>query len=584
MCLPLVLLALIGLAFLKLQTESTEQLRVVARAEKCIALLNLLNQDVYELMIIVTVKNPKAISLTDINQFRGVSQSIDSRLQEIETVSEGDPDVRQMASDARDLKQKMISLLARNRETYSEATNGLGQRISLKDELNQLLFKAMRDFLPKIAEKQHRFSSVAPSIYANLRARQDGLILFVIISESLLSVTLAAIISRSLTTRIERLVENTSRLASRLPLNPPAEGSDELAILDQSFQRLAKTLMEKERRESVFIENAYDIIVTIDRQKRITGINLASAAKLGFAPDALIGQCIFDLVDAASQEKLGNTMDALIDGTSAVPLELQIRKKDGLSMDALIALQWFSTENLFLCIIHDVTAQREAERIKSNVVAMVSHDLKTPLATVDNVLKMLDNPALADKRDSYLAMAKRNIRRVLGLVVDFLDVERLESSTFVLHKKVVSVSEIYKVVEEAVIGVAEEKHVTVNFDQSDETVYGDFECLVRVLTNLVTNAVNYSPEGEIVHVCAKKAGGAIEFFVKDHGPGIPLSERERIFEKFYQLSDKQKASSGLGLTTCKYLVELGGGKIKVDSHESAGSIFSFTVPRNDLKS
>jgi two-component system sensor histidine kinase ResE len=176
-------------------------------------------------------------------------------------------------------------------------------------------------------------------------------------------------------------------------------------------------------------------------------------------------------------------------------------------------------------------------------------------------------------------MARRNIKRMAQLIADFLDSEKIESNMYALKRETLKVADIFQKTREACNGLADKKSVSLDFQPSDLLISGDSEAVIRVLTNLVTNAVNHSNPQGVVRVNAEPLKDHVEFKVSDHGEGLSPETAAKIFERFYQAPSKKTVdSSGLGLTICKLLVELGNGTIGVDSTPSAGSTFHFTVP------
>lgn len=233
---------------------------------------------------------------------------------------------------------------------------------------------------------------------------------------------------------------------------------------------------------------------------------------------------------------------------------------------------------------------KEAERQKQEVTAMITHDLRSPLTTIKIVLDNLDSGKhgeLDTKGKEYLSSGKRNTTRVLKLVNDLLDIEKLQAGMMTVEPSNVSLDECFGACEQALASAAEKERINLDFAPTDIRVRADEAMLDRVLYNLVSNAIKFSPPQSHVKVEAREAKdnpGMAEIIVFDQGPGISAEGQKTIFDRFKRgdaETSKDKEGSGLGLAICQELVKLQGGKISVRSEPGRGAAFSFTLPRID---
>ncbi len=230
---------------------------------------------------------------------------------------------------------------------------------------------------------------------------------------------------------------------------------------------------------------------------------------------------------------------------------------------------------------------RELDRMKSAFVSNVSHELRTPLTSikgsVDNMLDGLTGQ-LNEKQIRYVTRIKSNTDRLARLINDLLDLSIIEAGRIELKPTSLPLATLILEVAETLRQVAEEKLISLNIDSSDVTVtaWADRDKISQVLTNLISNAVKFTPSHGKVKVAIQKNGDEwLQVSVTDTGPGIPPEEANRIFDEFYQITqpDKQKTKgTGLGLAISKSLVEMHGGKIWVKSEMDKGSTFFFTLP------
>jgi NtrC-family two-component system sensor histidine kinase KinB len=226
----------------------------------------------------------------------------------------------------------------------------------------------------------------------------------------------------------------------------------------------------------------------------------------------------------------------------------------------------------------------EMDRLKSEFVAQASHELRTPLTTVNLVIDRLRETATADLPEGWdrlLAAAGEDMARLRKLVDDLLDLARLEAGRVEMKRQPVPVHDLVEETVHAFALQAEENGIRLASDIPPDLprVSADPERIGRVLSNLVSNAVRYTGRGGRVLVTADAFGRSLQISVADNGPGIPLEDQPRIFDRFVRLRDDSRGDgSGLGLAICREIVHAHGGAIWVDSGPGPGSVFSFTLP------
>ena len=235
---------------------------------------------------------------------------------------------------------------------------------------------------------------------------------------------------------------------------------------------------------------------------------------------------------------------------------------------------------------------KELDRLKSGFVSNVSHELKTPLTVIgslaDNMLDGITGP-LNEKQTRYMSGIKDSVDRLARLIHDVLDLSVIETGNADLKMKTFGVGSLMHEVIENMRSVAEEKSITIEAPPADrnQLAWADRDKITQVLTNLIDNALKFTPRGGKVSVVLEPVPGSqwLRLSVTDNGPGIPQKEAKRIFDEFYQIhrrgAEKVKGV-GLGLAICKKLVAMHGGTLDVKSTPGAGSTFSFTLPARPL--
>lgn len=229
---------------------------------------------------------------------------------------------------------------------------------------------------------------------------------------------------------------------------------------------------------------------------------------------------------------------------------------------------------------------QELDRLKSSFVSIVSHELRTPMTSIKGLVEnMLDGLTghLNDRQTFYLGRVQHNIERLTRMINDLLDLSRIEAGRMDLHQNTVNIGSLAGEVVEMLQPMAQERSLTLEAQISDTIgfIQGDRDKLVQIFTNLINNALKFTTSpGTVTVEVRQREDGMIQTCVVDTGCGIPLDERQAIFERFYRghSSEMKDRGAGLGLAITKSLVELHGGSIWVESIPGEGSRFCFILP------
>jgi PAS domain S-box-containing protein len=235
-----------------------------------------------------------------------------------------------------------------------------------------------------------------------------------------------------------------------------------------------------------------------------------------------------------------------------------------------------------LLAIEDITERRNIEQRKDDFLSIASHELKTPLTTVVGYVQMMRRLLPENASDKFKSVMDKTgiyVDRLNQLLTELLDMSRIQSGHIELHRELFDFD---KMVSEAVEGMqtATPKYRIITNGKAGVQYYGDESHLTQVLTNLISNAIKYSPDADEVEIYVSTVSDFIKVSVKDHGMGIKEDELKKIFERFYRVGSIQKSfpGMGIGLYICDQIIKNHGGSLWVESEVGKGSVFSFTLP------
>ena len=379
--------------------------------------------------------------------------------------------------------------------------------------------------------------------------------------------------------------------------------SDELGEMAQSFNLMAEKLEEYEsinvsqiltekRRTEMVVSRMNEAIIGLDKNKLILFANPPALALLGLKEYEMIGHFAGDL---ASRHALFNklALEILKDEVkqSKTFSSISIDKKGKrryYDKDILVVEGYGEDDNLmenvgFVVILKNITELKEQDLAKTNFMATLSHELKTPIAAIDMSLNLMQDERIGDMNEEQKDLAstiKHNSARLLKMVNEILDISRIESGKLQLTFEEVQPDEVViKALDNVKTFIAEKNiQVVQNIAPDLPIVRADVPKTTAVLVNFLTNAIRYTPEKETIEINVQRQNGSVEFYVKDNGPGISLFEQRKLFQPYRRASGDKTKGTGLGLSISKEFIEAQGGRVWVKSKEGEGSNFGFALP------
>jgi PAS domain S-box-containing protein len=390
----------------------------------------------------------------------------------------------------------------------------------------------------------------------------------------------AAFLFKQITSRLSLMVDNTKRLREGEKLNPRLSGKDEISELDDMFHVMASALKESAEREREKEALVREImaqmpvgIVVANSNSEIEFANSHMSESLGFRTEDIQGKTIEDVFSYTPEMLLKvQELTALSPRNQELILELSLR-----------AFSMEEGQKLLMTAL-DVTERAQLQKLKQAFVAMVSHDLRTPLSSVRGYLELVVMEVLsAEVTKQRAALALTNVDRLIRLVNDLLDIEKLESGGLEFSTEPTAAERIVTLSVDSVSDYADKSSIEIAVLETNHSILicADQDRLAQVLVNLLSNAIKFSPASATVEVSYKRIDQFVVFSVSDHGRGIPTEACSTIFERFKQveISDGERGKgTGLGLAISKAIVEKHGGRIWVESELSKGSTFFFTIP------
>ncbi|MBI5024187.1 MAG: PAS domain-containing protein [Candidatus Omnitrophica bacterium] len=358
-----------------------------------------------------------------------------------------------------------------------------------------------------------------------------------------------------------------------------------------AWKKYKKIINEKKQTEAV-IRSIAEGLVVVDAQGKVVMINPAAEKLLGVSRQDKVGK---SLTEDMKDEQLVSLSQGSPDKEEK-EIELTSRqdatKKVLRASTAVIENENGQTVGM-VSVLSDITKQKELDNLKSAFVANVSHELRTPLVAIDKSLTLIlekEAGELSQTQEQFLSIARRNLKRLSALINDLLDLSKLEAGKMEVRRKRMAINNVIQEVIDSLNNWARSKNITL--EKRIEDMLPDVEIdpdrLAQVITNLVGNAVKFTPNDGKITLEAKLSDGKkeLEVSVKDTGIGIAPEDLPKIFSKFYQCGGERMISdvngTGIGLSIAKEIVELHGGRIWVESEKGQGARFIFTIPLTSI--
>ncbi len=501
-------------------------------------------------------------------------------------------------ADDKAARQKILDVNERVKKFENLYGALVGKPDSVRSQKESPWFKAQVDgFVAEMArfnEDQNRFEDEGNAAQQRLRAQIKNLLLFGILVNIAAALFLGVQLDKTILHRINRLIDNTRRMRHKLPLHPELDGSDEIKELDDAFHEMSKALKKEqeqlsasEARNRAFIEGVPIGLMSLDQSGKIEIANLFAANLFGLEPKNMIGKDVSSLF-VTGQLSQADYWSQLKTSASGRTVEVAARAYNGKEFAAEVTLAAERGEQKsYLASVANIQEKHELAELRQSVLAMVSHELRTPLTSIAGFLKLVTLGSFGEISDELKVQAsgaQNSTGRLIALVNDLLDLEKLESNATTIKKAPCELGTIFSESFNVVSIIAKTRGIELRLvpERCNLEIMADSTRIIQVIINLLANAIKFSPDKSEIKVTWKQQNGFLRITVEDNGPGIDSEYQEFVFERFQQVKQPGvTGGTGLGLPICKTIIEQHGGQIGVESSQGKGSVFWFTLPCDD---
>jgi len=349
--------------------------------------------------------------------------------------------------------------------------------------------------------------------------------------------------------------------------------ADRLEYFESS--NLNKLMFEKSRAEAV-INSLKDASIGIDKNNVVLFANNQALQLMGVEAKDIVGK------PADNVSSRNDLFRFLLDEKNNIPFKIVVDGRENYFTKEMFEVKQDDSKSTVI-VVKNITSFKELDVAKTNFIATVSHELKTPLASSDFSLKLLEderNGKLSKDQKELVQQLKQDNQRMLRILSELLNMSQVEAGKIQLEISSVNPTTIADAAIKTIHAAAKERnvHCQKNYDEKLPAVHADAEKTSWVLNNFLTNAIKYSSEGGNISVNVRSVDGFIQFSVKDEGVGIAEEYLPKIFDRFFKVPGSGKTGTGLGLAISKEFIEAEGGKIWVKSKIGEGSEFGFDLP------
>ncbi len=389
---------------------------------------------------------------------------------------------------------------------------------------------------------------------------------------------------------VELLQSDGKKLAVNVTLHGlGSEASGNIVAVVTDLSELLRAAAIRDQLAQI-VDSAADGIISEDLDGIITSWNKGAEFLYGYNAAEIIGKNADVLLPPEQKQEDKALVARIVEGEKVERYETMRFTKSGKAIDVLVTLSPITDKSGSIVgvskIMHDISERKRLERMQDNFTSTVSHELRTPLTSISASMAMLSAGAVGQidgRARGFIDIAFRNAERLGRLVNDILDIDKLQSGKVEFHPEVINLEDYLGHTVDAIRPLANAKGIALVADFADQRheVAADADRLSQAITNILSNAIKFSPAGAEVLVRVGDKDAGVRVSVVDHGPGVPEDFRTRIFERFAQADDsttRAQPGTGLGLSIAREIIQRLGGQISFDSVVGSGSTFYIDLP------
>lgn len=386
----------------------------------------------------------------------------------------------------------------------------------------------------------------------------------------------------------ERLKTMHAAMKSQDPVEHLANGSESSKDLLTAEERLAGllyTMSKLEEGQRLIADYPSHVVCTFNQSKNILGVSPSSKKAWGYLPIELQMGAWNTLLSEFDKQALIEAFERA--SAARVETKVETQLKTGFQDERSVrwAIEWSATEKVYFVIATDITVERKLERLKQEFFAVISHDIRTPMANIVSTIALVQHGLfgeISQDGQNRLETVQASSNYVLELLNNLLEVESIENSSFTPHYQPTSLPKLMAEIREPVAALAAVRSIGILIGPVAEKVLMlDKLRTKRVMINLLSNAIKFSNDGSQVELCAEASDDTVTLSVRDHGRGISSADQQRLFTRFEQIEAEDatlRGGTGLGLHSCKIIVNALGGEILLESELGKGSVFTVHLP------
>lgn len=454
-----------------------------------------------------------------VNALNDAARQLQESRQEIASHRPRRPDIAQQLSDIDRLLERGVNFSRRAASVFADTTIEPDDR---GKHLRKELYALLRDAKPAsdgLLKHELNIQQMTPA-----KLQQDQLSIMVLLAvgvviSTVIAGSLAAYFGRNFGRRLTQLSSDARLLAFGLPLPEPPEQLDEIGALHTALYESSLSLNEYKRKAATFAENASDVVCSLDSDGVFLYASPASMKIWWVSPADLTGRSVYDMIPLEKQEQ----MRAALRSAKSEPqsLETRFRREDGFILDVLWSISWSDDKSSYFCLAHDITEEADLARLKRRFLSMVSHDLRTPIASVSGSLTLLSDGArgqLSSSDAQQIDLCTKKLQDVNQLLSCVLDLEKLDSGKLVMRSACASFVDIYSLCMENVQALAIERGVTLGAPDKDVAILVDAQRVEQAITAFMRHIVLSSATGS--QLAPSVASGGSYAMISLPAPGL----------------------------------------------------------------